>query len=237
MENNIKDVKQIKMVDTCLISNRKSSQILKYCNDNGIVTVGNFLDFYYQNGVKGNSNRKLEITGLVDLLNYKYFDIVNEEFLSILNSEFLKNDLWRGFDKVRLRSDLNLLRRLGLTIEEIKSFYYFSIGYKNLKIIKLIMEFIKPTSHHIYLGAYLDDLFLQKIRLICNYYNLKYNVESNKTMKELNLLFEHKEELLKLKSSFISERVILDDKIYNLEHEVVLIDNMISEKKKILQKS
>lgn len=226
----------IKIINTCLISNRKASPILKYCKDNGIETVEEFLDFYYERGVIG--NRKLEIAGLVDLLNFKYFKIVNEDFLFVLNSKLVKNDLSFGFDKVRLREDLALLKRLGLTILEIKSFYYFSVNYKNKKIIELINEFIKPTSHHIYLGAYLESIFMNKMNLICEYYNSKSKINDDgnaRVMGEINILLKRREEILNLKSAYIDKIKKLNIKIDSLNEDMKLVDSMVKEKKKSLQ--
>lgn len=229
----------ISLVDTGLVSSNKHSFINKYCDVNGLVTVSNFLEFYYRSDKS--SKNELEIDGLVDLLNYKYFNIVDEKYLEVLDKIF-DYDLSRGYEKWRLKSDLNLLRRLGLNSLEVKSFYYFANSFKGIKIIDIIGEFLKDKNAHSYLGAYLDGLFIYKLELIYRYYNVRekqcsiFDVEREKKYSEFYDLLSKRDELIRMKLDVLREQKILNDKYIELENSEKKVDELIANKEKLLQK-
>lgn len=168
MIQTLKKLELITLGDTGLVSTRKDSMILKYCIKYGLKSVKDFLDFYYIHGVLNNS--KLEISGLVDLINYKYFGIINDEFIGVLESKFTELE-WLNFqNKECYKKDFNLLRRLGLTNDEVNSFIYFAKRHDNLQLVEIIKKFLEPESRHIYIGAYLETIFMEKMRLIYDYY-------------------------------------------------------------------
>jgi len=78
----------IKLIDTEIIPNQKTSKVFQFCIDNNIETVKDFLQFITTHKISGKIS--YELTGLYHLLNYKNLNNVDKEYLNILNSKLTK---------------------------------------------------------------------------------------------------------------------------------------------------
>lgn len=210
------DLKNVSILSTGVISKNKNSIPLNYSIKNNLNNLKELLEYFESSGDRFFQNN--ELPGIIDLLKYKYLNIISNDYLLLLDSKFLCNNDYKNLENRRL------LKLLGFTGEErysILSCLKYDDELKDATVIDLVSKFIKRGKVYCYIGEYLSNMLLYKMKLIYDYYFERKNIK----LEERFLLETIKENLVDLnknknKISLLRESMVNLKKFYESTGEL-----------------
>ena len=185
MEKGLYILESIYIDKNPLFSTIDNKNLYNFCKDNKIYTFNDLLVFNVENNK--DTNLKLEINGLKDLIKFKYFGLVNIKLISILNYTYIEKKLTKNEFMTYIDKTLKIFRSLGFSYKEAYILMKCAEQNNNLPIKDIINEILKPENINLYLD--IENEFKNKCLLLYEYYNF-YKKTINYDKKKCLILKE-----------------------------------------------
>ena len=182
MEKGLYILESIYIDKNPLFSTIDNKNLYNFCKDNKIYTFKDLLVFNVEKNK--DTNLKLEINGLKDLIKFKYFGLININMINILNYTYTENKITKNEFMTYIEKTIKIFRRLGFSYQESYILMKCAEQNINLTIEEIINEILKSEYNSLCLN--INKEFKNKCLLLCDYY--KFNEKTNYKDKEKRLI-------------------------------------------------
>lgn len=227
-------------IDDCFLINKQVNidPVYAFCKKNNIKTVGDLIICYKNKLASSEITKKYNLyyfEGIIDLICFYYlgYDIKNNKVLDMFTyfSNYINSRSYYGYV---IKGDKNSLRKLGLTNNESKALLNYVARVKEkVRVIDVIKNYLDDNKK-ISLSKEEQFVFLNKLKLLCNYYKSndlnEEEIESYKLHK-INELFDKYEMLKKDKLKIEKEMLVILSDILKLKNSLSTQEKKVYSKK------
>lgn len=216
-------------IEECgLINLSNIDPVYKFCKNNNIKNIGQFIEVYRNKVSNQEMNKKYSFEyfdGIIDLLLLYFCNKplkLNDLFFKqiMIRKNPFSNSYYGCIDNIYINNTKrNSLRKLGLTNNECRVLLFFVVFLgKEMTVINAIKAYksFKENNSNIRINRKEQEIFMRKLDILDEYYDNNINLFNHKSNYKLNKI----EELFNKYEELMKKKLEIDDNLSNIAHEI-----------------